>query len=239
MVKECLVFLDIEVENMDEFLELTADMIFETNLIENRDEFHAALVKREQEITTGVGKGVAFPHSSGSFVKYPFVALFRLKNPIDYQSIDGRPVDLFFVIGTPTNAEKTHLKILSRLAQNFAESEFRLELRECDDADLIVRVLRRIFQPMVIVVTENEDEKLAVLRKFSPHINFFFYNNGIHIEPFEIHISDLALAINKDAENRLINGPYSLDEAINEIDSIYKVKTTWEEDSKWETYLIL
>ncbi len=230
MVKECLVFLDVDVKDMDEFLETASNLIYKTKLIENRDEFHKALLEREKEITTGVGKGVAFPHALGKFVKYPFVALFRLKKPIDYKSIDGRPVDLFFVIGTPNNAEETHLKILSRLAQNFAEHEFRSELRECQDDDLIRRVLRRIFQPMVIVIHEKEEDKIKILKRFSPHINFFFYNKGNNIEPFEIHISDLAIAVDINPNNRLIKGPFSIDEVISEIDLIYKVKTTLEEE---------
>lgn len=239
MVKECLVFLDVDVNNMDQFLEVASDMILATDLIENRDQFHAALVQRESEITTGVGKGIAFPHACGDFVKYPFVALFRLKSPIDYKSIDGRPVDLFFVIGTPNNAEEIHLKILSRLAQSFAETEFRLELRESNDDELIAKVLRRIFQPMVIVITDNEDDKVKILKEFSPRINFFFYQDGVKIEPFEIHISDLAVSINKDSNNRLIPNQVTVEEAIKKMQNIINKRSAWKEWLNWINYLIL
>lgn len=214
MVKDCLVYLDYEVDDMDAFLQLAADTIFETGLITNRDTFYDALVAREQEITTGVGRGVAFPHAYGQFVKYPFVILFRLKKEIDYKSIDGRPVDLFFVIGTPANSEELHLKILSRLAQNFAEGEFRQELRTESDPELIRLVLKRIFQPMVIVICDSDDVKLKILEEFSPNINFYFYQDGSKVEPFEIHIADLTMAIDIKPNNWLITEAITLEEAL-------------------------
>lgn len=217
MVKDCLVFLDFDVDNMHEFLNLAADTIFKTGLVTSRDAFFEALVARENEITTGVGRGVAFPHAYGNFIQDPFVVLFRLKNPIDYKSINGRPVDLFFVIGTPTDAEELHLKILSRLAQNFAQGEFREELRISQQSELIKTVLKRIFQPMVNIVVKDFAIRELILKEFSPNINFFFYRDGARIEPFEIHISDLTFAINTKTNNRLITKVFTLEEAQHEL----------------------
>ncbi|MGI6782010.1 MAG: PTS sugar transporter subunit IIA [Acholeplasmataceae bacterium] len=213
MVKDCLVYLDYEVSDMQEFLKSAAETIFKAGLVTEGDSFHQALLIREAEITTGVGRGVAFPHAYGDYIKAPFVVLFRTTQPIDYKSIDGQPVDLFFVIGTPTNAEETHLKILSRLAQNFAQWEFREELRISDDAELIVDVLKRIFQPMVNIILKDKQIREKILKEFSPHINFFFHENGETVEPFEIHISDLTFAIDTETNNRLIHNSYSLEEA--------------------------
>lgn len=120
---------------------------------------------------------------------------------------------MFFVIGTPTNAEELHLKILSRLAQNFAQGEFREELRISEEAELIRQVLLRIFQPMVNIITNDNKIKKAILKEFSPKINFFFHENGKTVEPFEIHISDLSFAINTEPNNRLIKKVLTLEEA--------------------------
>lgn len=213
MVKDCLVFLDYDANNMYEFLKSASKTIFKSGLVQDSDAFYRALLAREEEITTGVGRGVAFPHAYGDFIDYPFVCLFRTKKTLDYKSIDGEPVDLFFVIGTPTNAEELHLKILSRLAQNFAQGEFREELRISEEAELIRQVLLRIFQPMVNIITNDNKIKKAILKEFSPKINFFFHENGKTVEPFEIHISDLSFAINTEPNNRLIKKVLTLEEA--------------------------
>lgn len=217
MVKESLVYLDIFAKTREEFLQKAATLIMETHLIESEDKFYKALLKREEEITTGVGKGVAFPHACGSFVKEPFIAFFRLKNPIDYKSIDDLPVDMFFLIGTPENAEQIHLKILSRLAQNLAEPAFKQALKTCDDANLIIGTFKNIFKPMVILVYNTKEEKEEILKRFSPKINFFLYQNGNSIQPFEVHISDLAISLKKDLENHLFTKTYTLKEAIDKI----------------------
>lgn len=220
MVKECLVYLDYVANDREEFLKIASDAIFQTNLIKDRNLFYDALVQRELEITTGVGKGVAFPHASGSFVKYPFIALFRLKKAIDYKSIDGRPVDLFFVIGTPTNSEEVHLKILSRLAQSFAETGFRQELRDSTNLESVSQALKTIFKPMVIIAYDELKTKEFLKEKYADQVNLFFYRDGSNIEPFEIHIADLVLAINKDPNNRLITNQVEINEAIIQIDKI-------------------
>lgn len=235
MVKDCLVFLDYEVNDMHEFLKSAVQTIFEAGLITEAECFHKALVAREEEITTGVGRGVAFPHAYGEYINSPFVVFFRTKKPIDYKSIDGEPVDLFFVIGTPANAEELHLKILSRLAQNFAQWEFREELRVSVEPEIIQMVLKRIFQPMVNIVLKDNDIKETILKEFSPNINFFFHENGATVEPFEIHISDLTFAVETEPNNRLIKEKLTLEEAQVELRKILGVN---KEVKAWINYLM-
>mgnify|MGYP003766925485 CR=1 FL=1 len=234
MVKDCLVFLDYDANNMYEFLKSASKTIFKSGLVQDSDAFYHALLAREEQITTGVGRGVAFPHAYGDFIDHPFVCLFRVKKPLDYKSIDGEPVDLFFVIGTPSNAEELHLKILSRLAQNFAQGEFREELRVSTKAELIRQVLLRIFQPMVNIIVTDKNIKETILKEFSPYINFFFHEDGKKVEPFEIHISDLSFAIGTDSNNRLITNHFTLEEAILELTKLLNKN---KEDEAWINYL--
>ena len=148
------------------------------------------------------------------------LGVFRLKKAIDYKSIDGRPVDLFFVIGTPTNSEEVHLKILSRLAQSFAETGFRQELRDSTDMESVSQALKTIFKPMIIIAYDEQKTKELLKEKYANQVNLFFYRDGSNIEPFEIHIADLVLAINKESNNRLITNQVEINEAIIQIDKI-------------------
>ncbi len=88
----------------------------------------AALEARESKGSTGLGKGVAIPHARLAQVKSARAAIIRIQRGIDFDSVDGEPVSLFFCLLVPTQAVQDHLQLLSKIAFLLADSEIRKQL---------------------------------------------------------------------------------------------------------------
>ena len=94
-----------------------------------------ALVARERLGSTGIGEGIAIPHCRLAACPSPVGLLISLDKAIDFESIDGRPVDLVFVLLVPEQNPEQHLKTLSHLAALFNQPGFRDRLRDSSSAD--------------------------------------------------------------------------------------------------------
>lgn len=93
-------------------------------------EIYERLIAREKLGSTGIGEGIAIPHSRLAECHETIGALFLLDTPIDFDSIDRKPVDIVFVLLVPEEANEQHLKTLSMLAEQFSQSSFRERLRD-------------------------------------------------------------------------------------------------------------
>jgi nitrogen PTS system EIIA component len=94
-----------------------------------------ALVARERLGSTGIGEGIAIPHCRLPSCQAPVGLLLQLEQPIDFESIDNKPVDLVFVLLVPEQNPEQHLKTLSHLAALFNEAGFRQQLRDARSAE--------------------------------------------------------------------------------------------------------
>jgi len=92
-----------------------------------------ALVARERLGSTGIGEGIAIPHCRLPQCEQAFGVLLRLAEPIDFDAIDGKPVDLVFALLVPEEATEEHLQVLAMLARNFNEESYRSALRCAPD----------------------------------------------------------------------------------------------------------
>ena len=93
------------------------------------DDLYKRLIAREKLGSTGIGEGIAIPHSRLSGCDNTIGALFVLDHAIDFDSIDRKPVDIVFVLLVPEEATEQHLQTLSMLAQKFNEEDYRNQLR--------------------------------------------------------------------------------------------------------------
>jgi nitrogen PTS system EIIA component len=101
----------------------------------------AAILKREELGSTGVGGGVAIPHARVQEVKKPFGILARLRRPIEFDAIDGRPVDLVFLLLLPTTPAGEQLNALAAVSRKLRKPEIRGALRRASDAAEICAAL--------------------------------------------------------------------------------------------------
>ena len=109
---------------------LTATEIFDT------------LIARERLGSTGLGHGVAIPHSRIAGINEALGAVLRLEQGVDYDALDGQPVDLLFALIVPEKSTEKHLEILSQLAEMFSNEQVLTRLRSADNAETLLRLFK-------------------------------------------------------------------------------------------------
>lgn len=135
------VLLDLEASSKKRVFE-QAGMLFESHLGLARSIVFDSLFAREKLGSTGLGQGIAIPHGRIKGLKQAAGAFLRLSTPVPFDSPDGRPVSLLFVLLVPEQATEEHLQILSELAQRFAERPFRDALLAATDANAVVTLFQ-------------------------------------------------------------------------------------------------
>jgi PTS system nitrogen regulatory IIA component len=135
------VLLDLDASSKKRVFE-QAGMLFEARLGLARSTIFDSLFAREKLGSTGLGQGVAIPHGRIKGLKQAAGAFMRLATPVPFDSPDGRPVDLLFVLLVPEQATEQHLQILSELAQRFAERPFREKLQAAADPAAVVSLFQ-------------------------------------------------------------------------------------------------
>ena len=102
---------------------------------------HEILLQREKLGSTAVGNGIAIPHGKMAKLDRLFGLFARLERPIDFEALDGQPVDLIFLLLAPESAGADHLKALARIARLLRDPAVADRLRESRDAEALYRVL--------------------------------------------------------------------------------------------------
>ena len=135
------VLLDFDASSKKRVFE-QAGMLFESHLGLARSIVFDSLFAREKLGSTGLGQGIAIPHGRIKGLKHAAGAFLRLATPVPFDSPDGRPVNLLFILLVPEQATEEHLQILSELAQRFSERSFRDNLLAAPDAAAIVALFQ-------------------------------------------------------------------------------------------------
>jgi nitrogen PTS system EIIA component len=107
----------------------------------NEREILEVLLQRERLGSTGIGSGIAIPHGKLAKLDRLYGVFARLERPVDFESLDGQPVDLMFLLLAPEAAGADHLKALARIARLLRDPEIARKLRESRDAEALYAVL--------------------------------------------------------------------------------------------------
>ena len=99
------------------------------------------LIEREHLGSTGIGDGVAIPHGKLSSVKQPIVSFGRSRKGLDFDSMDGQPAFLFFLLLAPENSSGVHLQVLTKIARILKSSTFRKSLMQVDSREEIYQTI--------------------------------------------------------------------------------------------------
>ena len=111
------------------------DLVDASGNLNDKNEYKQEILAREAKSTTGIGEGIAIPHAKTKAVKKACLASGVSKTGIDYDSLDGAPSNLFFMIAAPDGANDTHLEVLSRLSTILMDENFRSSLINASSAD--------------------------------------------------------------------------------------------------------
>lgn len=130
------IVLDLDASSKKRVFE-HAGLIFENNQGIARSAVFDSLFSREKLGSTGLGRGIAIPHGRIKSLKKASGAFIRLQTPIPFDSPDGEPVSLLFILLVPEQATEQHLQILSELAERFSERACREALLSAPDAEAV------------------------------------------------------------------------------------------------------
>lgn len=136
LLREDFILLNQRPSTKREALLLLTQALERGGVLEDSMEFFRCVWQREQEGTTGVGEGVAIPHARSAAVRGPAVAAMTIPEGVDFESLDGQPVHLIFLIATPPEkGSGTHLEVLSSLAALLLEDSFREALERAGSTE--------------------------------------------------------------------------------------------------------
>jgi fructose-specific phosphotransferase system IIA component len=112
--------------------------LFKNKVSEDQlNDIREAVFEREKIMSTGVGKNLAIPHGKVATIEQNYAGFATLKEPVDFDSIDGKPVTMVFLLVGPEKKNNTHIKLLSRISRLMNSSTFRESLLECETPDEI------------------------------------------------------------------------------------------------------
>ena len=119
------------------------DMLAAANQIEDRDIVLEAVLIREQTRSTGIGSGIAIPHGKCSGVKELVMAIGIAKNPIEFDSIDQKPVSIIVLLASPTDRTGPHIQALARISRLMLDDKFKEQLQTADSAEVVYDLINK------------------------------------------------------------------------------------------------
>lgn len=142
IINENLINLDLRAHTKEEAIDELAESLAREGNITNKDEFIRDVYLREEEGQTGIGNHIAIPHGKSDGVKVTSIAIGRTKNDLEWETLDGLPVNLVILFAV-RNVDKTtvHLKLLSEVAMALADDETLDKLLQTEDKTEIMSLL--------------------------------------------------------------------------------------------------
>lgn len=135
------IILDFNPSTKEQCINELVDLMDKTGSLNDKEEYKKAILAREELSTTGIGEGIAIPHGKSSAVKNASLAAAISKKGVDYDSLDGEPAKLFFMIAVPEKSDNLHLEVLARLSTILMDESFRASLLSCTDEDEFLNLI--------------------------------------------------------------------------------------------------
>ena len=117
--------LNIQSSSKSDVVNELVEVLDRAGKLSDKAAYEQAVLDREKQSTTGIGDGIAIPHAKTAAVKEPAIVFGRSVDGVDYESLDGQPSYLFFMIAAPDGANNTHLEALSKLSSILMKQEVR------------------------------------------------------------------------------------------------------------------
>ncbi|MEW8967962.1 PTS sugar transporter subunit IIA [Exiguobacterium alkaliphilum] len=145
-MEEALIELNLTVTTRQEAIDVLTRKLDEAGYLNDRKAYVAALEAREALSSTGIGFEVAIPHGKTNAVKRPVIAFAKAPEGIEWESLDGEPAKLIFMIGVPEAAEgDEHLRILALLSRRLIDDEFRNRLKTAATVEEVIAQLETVY----------------------------------------------------------------------------------------------
>lgn len=128
LLKKESIDLNVNASSKKEVIEKAVKLMEHNGNIKDKQKYLELVIKREEEGSTGVGEGIAIPHGKGDVISKPGLAAMVIPDGVDFNSLDGKPVKLLFLIAAPNSKDNLHLEVLSRLSALLMNEKFKNDL---------------------------------------------------------------------------------------------------------------
>ncbi|MPQ31161.1 PTS fructose transporter subunit IIA [Clostridium estertheticum] len=128
LLKKNTIILDLKSNSKADVIDELVNKLDSAGMLNDKEEYKKAILKREADFSTGIGEGIAIPHAKVAAVKTPALAFGRSTAGIDFDSLDDAPANIFFMIAATEGANNTHLETLSRLSTLLMNEDFKKKL---------------------------------------------------------------------------------------------------------------
>ena len=146
----------------EEVINQMVDLMANNGNIINKEEYKRVVKEREEEGTTGIGEGIAIPHGKTNAVSKPGLSAMVIPNGVNFDSLDGQPAKLIFLIAAPNTKDNVHLDVLSRLSTLLMDTEFRKELLNAETPAEFMLCIDRA-ERMKLKETKQESDGYEIL----------------------------------------------------------------------------
>jgi PTS system, fru family, IIC component len=140
LLRKDVMLLDLQATEKKAVIEEMTQSLVDHGYVTDFETFKEGILAREALTSTGLGDGIAMPHSKNSAVKEATVLFAKSNKGVDYESLDGQPTDLFFMIAAPEGANDTHLAALAELSQYLMKDGFADKLRQVTSPDQVIEI---------------------------------------------------------------------------------------------------
>ena len=167
LLRKDVMLLDLQATEKKAVIEEMIQSLVDRGYVTDFETFKEGILAREALTSTGLGDGIAMPHSKNTAVKEATVLFAKSNKGVDYESLDGQPTDLFFMIAAPEGANDTHLAALAELSQYLMKDGFADKLRQVTSPDQVIELFDQASEkaeepPVVEPANEGGDFLVAV-----------------------------------------------------------------------------
>lgn len=152
VLRKDLMIMDLEATSKEAVIDEMIQRLAEKNVISDVETFKTGIMNRESQTSTGLGNGIAMPHSKNKAVKEPAVLFAKSSKGVEYEALDNQPVELFFMIAAPEGGNDLHLQVLASLSRKLVDES-------------VVSKLKQVRTPEEVQNIFKEDEEEQVVRE--------------------------------------------------------------------------
>lgn len=135
--------VDVQPAGKEDLLETIIEELDSRGYIKDKARVTEDVIEREKVMSTGIGNGVAIPHAYTDGVEHLVAGFYRTSEAMNFDALDQKPVDLFFIILGPRESRRDHIKVLAKISRLLNHGDFREDLRHASDAESVMGVFKR------------------------------------------------------------------------------------------------
>ncbi|HEN0466869.1 TPA: PTS sugar transporter subunit IIA [Streptococcus agalactiae] len=147
MIDKNLIRVDVDMPLKKDVFAYLAGLVVENDYADDTDQVYKSLLSREEEGTTGMMDGFAIPHAKSQAIIKPGIAVLKLKNGVEWESMDGKLIDSVIALFIPeTEVGSTHLTYLSKIARILMKNDFKNDFKEAHEIEEIETVFNKYLE---------------------------------------------------------------------------------------------